>query len=137
MPNNQTEGSDALIHLRVPAATKARWVRDSRNQGMRLTDWIVGRVEAKTMNVFKIPDSLEKKYHGAGHALAATVNGEMVDLVYLRDVLTDVDLQDDALGVPVTVSTVSDPRLGPTVRRLQALGSVHIGMCSCWEFVEL
>ena len=41
--------SDALIHLRVPAALKARWVRDSRAAGMRLTDWIVQRVEAQTM----------------------------------------------------------------------------------------
>lgn len=42
--------SDALIHLRVPAALKARWVRESRAAGMRLTDWIVERVEAQTMS---------------------------------------------------------------------------------------
>lgn len=36
---------DAVIHLRIPAATKARWVRESRAAGMRLTDWIVQRVE--------------------------------------------------------------------------------------------
>lgn len=36
---------DALIHLRVPAATKARWVRESRAAGQRLTDWIIERVE--------------------------------------------------------------------------------------------
>lgn len=40
---------DAIIHLRVPAATKARWVRESRAAGMRLTDWIVQRVESQTM----------------------------------------------------------------------------------------
>ena len=40
--------TDALIHLRVPAAIKARWVRESRAAGMRLTDWIVQRVEAVT-----------------------------------------------------------------------------------------
>ena len=40
---------DALIHMRVPAATKARWVRESRAAGMRLTDWIVQRVEAQPM----------------------------------------------------------------------------------------
>lgn len=39
--------SDALIHLRVPAATKARWVRESRAAGMRLTDWITARVGHK------------------------------------------------------------------------------------------
>ena len=37
--------TDALIHLRVPAELKARWVRESRAAGMRLTDWIVRRVE--------------------------------------------------------------------------------------------
>lgn len=38
MPN------DALIHLRVPAGLKARWIRESRKDGMRLTDWIVKKV---------------------------------------------------------------------------------------------
>lgn len=38
--------SDALIHLRVPAALKGRWVRASRAAGMRLTDWITDAVEA-------------------------------------------------------------------------------------------
>ena len=36
---------ETLIHLRVPAELKARWVRESRAAGMRLTDWIVQRVE--------------------------------------------------------------------------------------------
>ena len=39
--------TDSLIHLRVPAATKARWVRESRAAGMRLTDWITARVGHK------------------------------------------------------------------------------------------
>lgn len=38
--------TDSLIHLRVPAATKGRWVRASRAAGMRLTDWITAAVEA-------------------------------------------------------------------------------------------
>lgn len=42
-------GSEALIHLRVPAELKARWVRESRAAGMRLTEWIVQRVEAQPM----------------------------------------------------------------------------------------
>ena len=41
---------DALIHLRVTAATKARWVRESRAAGMRLTDWMVSKVEAQPMH---------------------------------------------------------------------------------------
>ena len=32
--------------MRVPMALKGRWVRESRAQGMRLTDWIINRVEA-------------------------------------------------------------------------------------------
>lgn len=35
----------ALVHLRVPASMKGRWVRASRAQGMRLTDYIVQAVE--------------------------------------------------------------------------------------------
>ncbi len=137
--NNQPEGSDALIHLRVPMAVKARWVAQSRRESKKLTDWIVDKVEARTMNIFKIPDTLADKYHGAGHALAATVNSQLVDLVYLRDALPDVDLEND-LGELDAIPfdrILTDVRLGLTVRRLQALGSVHVGMCSCWEFVEL
>ena len=40
-------GSEALIHLRVPAELKARWVRESRAAGMRLTDWIVARIDGQ------------------------------------------------------------------------------------------
>lgn len=36
---------EAYVHLRVPAATKARWVRESRAEGKRLTDWITEKVE--------------------------------------------------------------------------------------------
>ncbi len=36
----------AIIHLRVPADTKGRWISASRAAGMRLTDWIVDAVEA-------------------------------------------------------------------------------------------
>ena len=39
--------TDANIHLRVPAATKARWVSESRAAGMRLTDWIVARIDGQ------------------------------------------------------------------------------------------
>lgn len=36
---------DALIHLRVPATLKGRWVAESRKQGQKLTEWIVRQVE--------------------------------------------------------------------------------------------
>lgn len=38
--------TDSIVHLRVPAVTKARWVRESRAARMRLTDWIVARIDA-------------------------------------------------------------------------------------------
>lgn len=52
---------DSLIHLRVPGATKGRWVRASRAAGMRLDDWIVDAVEAhmqQQMAKIAIPDDL-------------------------------------------------------------------------------
>jgi hypothetical protein len=82
------------------------------------------------MNVWKVPDSLADKYHGSGHALAAVAGGQLVGLVYLAEVIPDFD--EDSLQ-----SVLSDERLGPTVRYLSALGEVSIGMCSCWEFIEL
>jgi hypothetical protein len=54
---------DALIHLRVPARLKARWVRESRAAGMRLTDWIIHRMEPPmqpriTTSTAVIPDNV-------------------------------------------------------------------------------
>lgn len=53
---------ESVIHLRVPASTKGRWVRASRAVGMRLTDWIVDAVESQMQqrlaNV-SIPNDLE------------------------------------------------------------------------------
>ncbi|MTH95539.1 hypothetical protein [Roseibium sp. RKSG952] len=52
----------ALIHLRVPAATKGRWVRASRAAGMRLTDWITHAVETnmqQQLSTVKIPSGLD------------------------------------------------------------------------------
>lgn len=83
-------------------------------------------------NVFKIPDALEAKYHGCGIALASVTGGVIVNLVYLRDVLEDFDEEQDGVRAALT-----DDRLGPTVRLLQSTGEVFVGMCSCWEFVEL
>jgi len=81
------------------------------------------------LSVFGVPDSLKGKYHGTGHAVAATVDGKIVDIVYLADVLPDFNGDIEA--------AMTDARLAPTVRKLQALGSVHAGMLSCWEFFEI
>lgn len=39
--------SELQIHLRVPAELKAAWVRESREAGSRLSDWIVSAVELR------------------------------------------------------------------------------------------
>lgn len=83
-------------------------------------------------NLFKIPESMEDKYHGCGIALASVTGGIIVNLVYLRDVLDDFDDDQSSLR-----EALNDDRLGPTVRLLQSTGEVFVGMCSCWEFAEL
>lgn len=50
--------NDSLIHLRVPAATKGRWIRASRAAGMRLTDWIVGAALGNSGNAALISSPL-------------------------------------------------------------------------------
>jgi len=52
--------TDATVHLRVPAELKARWVRESRDAGMRLTDWILQRVEVPVKSiVIRIPSDVD------------------------------------------------------------------------------
>jgi hypothetical protein len=132
---DQQQGREALsvIHINVPRALKARWVRESQSAGMKLTDWMIHKLQERTMTVHKIPETLASKYHGSGHALVAVMGGQVVDLVYLDDALPDFD--PDAPGA--LVKALADERLSPTVRRLQALGQVSMGMLSCWEFIEL
>lgn len=54
--------AEAIIHLRVPAATKGRWVRASRAAGLRLTDYITCAVEAymqQQLASVAIPEGLD------------------------------------------------------------------------------
>lgn len=83
--------------------------------------------------IYKIEGSIEDKYQGAGIALAAVTGGRVVGLAYLRDVIDDLD-ESDLIAVK---QALVDSRLGPIVRELQALGDVSVGMCSCYEFIEL
>jgi len=39
------ESANAIIHLRVPASLKARWVRQAQSEGKKLSDWITQRME--------------------------------------------------------------------------------------------
>lgn len=61
--------SDAVIHLRVPAATKGRWVRESRSRGQRLTDWIVERVERGQLPETAMSNPYEQNRDLAGRLL--------------------------------------------------------------------
>jgi predicted ATPase len=75
----------------------------------------------------------DSKYRGAGHGIAAVVGNQVVDLVYLRDVLPELD-EEDAAAVQ---AALADDRLAPKVREMSVLGELFIGMCSCYEFVVL
>ena len=84
------------------------------------------------MQVFKIDGAMESKYHGCGYAMASVTGGQIVNLIYLRDVIEEFDDEKDSLP-----STLNDERMGPSVRLLQSTGEVFVGMCSCYEFVVL
>lgn len=84
------------------------------------------------MQVFKIDGAMESKYHGSGYAMASVTGGKIVNLIYLRDVIEEFDEERDSLP-----AILNDDRLGPSVRLLQSTGEVFVGMCSCYEFVEL
>lgn len=54
--------NESLIHLRVPAATKGRWIRASRAAGQRLSDYIIDAVEAymqQQLAKVAIPEGLD------------------------------------------------------------------------------
>jgi len=48
MPPDAADDS-ALVHLRVPRELKARWVRQSRAQGLKLSDWLVNAITTHEM----------------------------------------------------------------------------------------
>lgn len=92
------------------------------------------------MTVYPIPDALACQYHGAGYALAATAGGQMVALRYLVDVAPDLDepLAEGGQTARAAVqSWIKSDAAATVVRELQALGEVHVGMCSSWDFCEL
>jgi hypothetical protein len=80
--------------------------------------------------VFKVPDALESRYKGAGYALAAIMNGQLIDIRYFDDILPDFDPD-------MIHEFVTDDRLAPVSRELSVLGEVSVGMCGGWEFIEL
>lgn len=99
------------------------------------------------MNTYKIPEPIHPQYHGAGYAMAATQNGEVIKLTYLRDIFEEFDDYngDDGDDTPPDQAAITaylqtyltNPAIEPTLRELNALGNVSFGMCSCYEFCEL
>ena len=116
---SDAQGREALsvIHINVPRTAKARWVKASQARGMKLTDWIIEQLENRAMKVRPIPVALRYFEDAAPE---------------LGDVLAEGG---SAARRAVQARIVSDAA-GPTVRELQALGDVSVGMCSAWEFVE-
>lgn len=130
------------VHINVTGALKARWVKASRDRGMKLGDYLLELIErAEAMNTYPIPESLSGQYHGAGWALAAITGGQVVALRYIRDVAEAISDQIDEAGGShagfFVRQWLQTDEAGPIVREMQALGEVSAGMCSCWEFVEL
>ena len=92
------------------------------------------------MNTHAIPESLSHQYHGAGWALAAITGGKLVDLRYVSDLAPDLAddlIEGGSIARAAVQRWIASDSAGPAVRELQALGEVAVGMCSCWEFVEL
>lgn len=92
--------------------------------------------QAGPLTTWPIPASLADRYSGAGHALAAVAGGQLVALVYLRELLPNLQEDDDGDEL-VDQHVLADPRIAPTVRLYSSLGTVHLGMCSGWTYTEL
>ena len=135
----------ATIHLNVTAGLKARLVKASQRSSMKLTEYLLELIErAESMNTHAIPESLSHQYHGAGWALAAITGGQLVAMRYVSDIAPELDddLIDDlieggSIARAAVQKWIASDAAGPSVRELQALGEVSVGMCSCGEFVVL
>jgi|GEM_PF-1278626 len=132
---------DAVIHLSVPRALKARWVKASQQRGLKLTEHLLSLIaRGEAMKTYPIPEATASQYHGDGYALAATAGGQLVALRYLVDVAPELDeaLSEGGQTARAAVQRwIKSDAAGAAVRELQALGEVRVGMCSAWEFCEL
>ena len=102
---------------------------------------IRAQLECGSVTIYKVPEGLAPQYHGSGWALAAVAGGQLVKLVYLADASPAFDqmMQQpgaDNHGAFFARQALSLPDMGLTIRELQALGQVSVGMLSGWEFVE-
>lgn len=84
------------------------------------------------MNVY--PISQNAGYDGMGLALAAVVNGEAVKIIYLRDICSYYDGEEE---VKDWAFWGLNPMVKATAIKLEETGRVSVGMASSWEFVEV
>lgn len=94
-------------------------------------------------NVWKVPAELHSKYHGCGYAMGAIKNDKLVEIQYFTD-LDDSFYFDDEILQELGISQeqrleqiASDLKVGQAAIFLNTIGNVHVGMLSCFEFVEL
>jgi len=93
---------------------------------------------SKKPTALKMTDAIAHKYQGPGVALAACMNEQIVDLVYLSDIFPDFDGSiNSPKSVALLANLMEDHRAVPTIRKLQAQGKVFTGMCNEHEFVVL
>lgn len=85
---------------------------------------------------YKIPDSLESKYHGIGYGICITnLDGNIIDFAYFSDHGIDIETPLDIYEL--IENSEEYPEFQKLVREKQILGSVSVGMISGWEFTVL
>lgn len=57
--------SISVIHINVPRDIKARWVRNSQAQGLKLTDWIIKQLESTMPKTYILTTDHAASSHGA------------------------------------------------------------------------
>lgn len=91
---------------------------------------------------YDVPENLHVQYHGAGYALVAIKDDVLVAIQYLRNIDGEFDFDDDDLECGESVhdrlkNIIADDRVGHVSKLLNSLGNVHIGMMSCYQFIEM
>lgn len=91
-------------------------------------------------NVYTITDIAADQYKGAGYALAAIKDSQVVHIRYLHD-LDDLDLCDaGGNGLPphkVASMIADNPKIKDAAIALEREGTTVFGMCSGWQFTVL
>lgn len=97
----------SVIHINVPRAIKARWVKESQTQGIKLTDWIIKTLEITVYNQ-QINNAINQ--HGAQKVWGLCIKhmaGNTVENLYL------VGLIPQTLADVVRIQRAAYERMGP------------------------